>query len=1413
MTRWAMGVLAAVLGLGCDSIIKADAPVCVNACVAGDTKCAGAAGVQTCATAADGCTVWSGIEACPDPDPGPCIAAGCSDGKCSQLEPANLSCDDGIECTLDDSCTAGDCAGTPNHVKCDDGAFCNGPEACEPGALADPETGCIGGTAPEQPADENTDDCLEPGECAEGANHWPLVTRGLGAECDDSVGCTVDDVCDQGGQCEGTPTDALCDNETFCDGQETCAPLVGCVDGAPPLLDDGVDCTLDFCSEDDDAVVHEPKDAECDDGDWCDGAEICTALVGCEEGAAPALDDGVGCTVDACDEGADLVTHTADATLCDDGKWCNGAETCDGIKDCQPGVAPDLSDAVDCTVDTCDEDQDVALHTPDHALCDDGAACNGAEQCEPSLGGCQSGAAESDFCDDGLYCTGTEACDPKSTQANDDGCVTTALDLDDQIACTLDSCDDDLNKVVHAPDHGSCDDGAFCNGEETCLGAAQNADGCSVGVAPTPPADDEPTDCWLVGPCVETSDNFPLVAKAAGASCDDGFDCTDGDQCDDLGGECGGTPDDDKCDDGKPCTADACNAAVGCLNVATVAPCSDLDACTEGDACDGEACVGALISCDDGDPCTVDNCDGALGCRHFVNCTPECGCVEACVPGGDGFACDDQDDTTAGDFCLAGLCAGFKVYGGALEGFDANTVLDLSVHGNTVWAVGRNIGSNQVLGSWVAPIEPGVGLLRDRGSEYAGKTLSRAAGGLVVGNGAAVYSLRGNRVDNGSSQSIHTAGVWALDAGLAAAVSSPISGFGDISAIHADPVVDGDRSFLLAGRNKDKTSSVVTRCDRGVVSGGEWLCGMLPITGDSPSINQIVAGFLPQVIVGFGTSYASMLGVLSSGGELKVTLFEAISSGPSFNLVGGFFSSPGNYFINDMAGTAPEPGKLWAVGIGGFLATPAEVGSGSLLWKSNVLENQNKSFLQTVTANDVGSFVLSERADVGPLGAKVYAQDLHYHAGQDSDLDRWTTIRLDRKSYTCFEENCPDSPESAWSVLTSASAPGRIVLAGTGFDSSTGTTHTRVFERVLDDGCSGTLFAAAFDDGTLGGFTTDSTDAAVGWAPAPTDWIPDGQGQPFRGTAYLGDPVAKNYVGSGAQITASLMSPPLPIPAQGSTVLRFSLWQHTENNPDWDRFQVRVTCDGCAGSELVFDAKEEAVAQFSWEGIEIPLDAYKGKTITLELRFDTSDGVNNNYTGVFLDAVRVVTDCSAPCDVGDCDDLDPCTSDGCYLGQCLSIPACVKLPFKALDDAAVVKGERRLDSIGWAAEGWATATGQGGFLGPLVETSVAGAASDETATLWPPQLDLSFPVGGTDLTFTVERVHAPNPGCTLALIATDADTGQAAVIWQAQAADTEVQQNLVSMAPLLTQVGPHQLRFEAKTTAGSTCTWRLWQFQ
>ncbi|MCB9738944.1 MAG: hypothetical protein H6747_06730 [Deltaproteobacteria bacterium] len=105
------------------------------------------------------------------------------------------------------------------------------------------------------------------------------------------------------------------------------------------------------------------------------------------------------------------------------------------------------------------------------------------------------------------------------------------------------------------------------------------------------------------------------------------------------------TPGTVNCDDGAPCTADACDPKTGACSHTPIAagkPCDDGDACTLATACDAKGgCLGEAKNCSDNNPCTTDTCDSGTGtCNHAAH----------------DEACDDGDACSLGDACVGGLC-------------------------------------------------------------------------------------------------------------------------------------------------------------------------------------------------------------------------------------------------------------------------------------------------------------------------------------------------------------------------------------------------------------------------------------------------------------------------------------------------------------------------------------------------------------------------------------------------------------------------------------------------------------------------------------------------------------------------------------------------------------------------------------
>ena len=391
-------------------------------------------------TEGDACSAGSCLSGPAKCDDGnPCTADSCAfaTGECFNNPDDSLACDDGSDCTLGDSCMAGDCVPGPGpgcddgndctldacdddlckHIAlhgddCDDGDVCTVDDQC---ALGECESGIF------QPCDDlnscTTDGCT-PGV---GCDHEPTP----GAECDDGDACTTTDVCD-GAVCLGSGPLA-CDDANPCTTDE-CHPINACVYViATGSCDDGDACTADDgCSGG--ACVGALID--CDDADLCT-SDSCDTKLGCEHTPfSSGCDDGNNCTDDACDAATGCVS-VPNTAVCDDGLVCTSDDVCaDGA--CA-GAALDCDDLDQCTVDACDAEIG-CVHEPHHGPCDDADACTLGSTCDDG-GGCSGGAA---------------------------------VDIDDTIDCTLDSCDA-IDGVSHTPDDDQCGLGRVCDAAQGCV--------------------------------------------------------------------------------------------------------------------------------------------------------------------------------------------------------------------------------------------------------------------------------------------------------------------------------------------------------------------------------------------------------------------------------------------------------------------------------------------------------------------------------------------------------------------------------------------------------------------------------------------------------------------------------------------------------------------------------------------------------------------------------------------------------------------------------------------------------------------------------------------------------------------------------------------------------------------------------
>ncbi len=601
----------------CDEGYRADGLDCVEDCSGDDLTCR-----------------CSGDNDCHDGDA--CTSDRCDEGACQNTPLADgTACEDGAYCTIGETCTAGVCgSGTP--VDCDDDASCTFDFCDEENDVCehipddsecyhmcpndDPCSHCI--CAPEllgqyPPCrtclwigcvetilgcydycdDENSctmDSCDLPCECS----HWIMSD---GTPCDDGAYCTVGDACSDGACVGGGERDcsdgnpctenrcdednALCANDVLQDGTECedghyCTVGETCVEGAcaggePRDCSDDREWTDDVCNEEEDRCEHQLIEGwPCDDGYFCMVDEV--VVNGECSGSSRDCSDENSCTVDSCDEenGTCVNTVMSDGTPCEDGAYCTIGETCTaGV--CGGGTQVDCDDDFSCTLNFCDEDNDVCAYIPDDGdcgrWCDIGSLCSHCI-CAPELLGPYP------YCLDCPIWT---------------GCVETMIGCrycDDENSCTTDICDE-LCECSNwdMPDGTLCNDGQFCSVGETCTCGI-----CGGGVARDCSDGYECTE----GACDDLADACMNMNVAEGTACgDQGVECLVDDACDgsgscvDNGFSGAGTP----CTDNTP---DDCLLA-HCDGSGTCDQAYDLIDCSGHGTCDDFSGTAVCI-CDDG---------------------------------------------------------------------------------------------------------------------------------------------------------------------------------------------------------------------------------------------------------------------------------------------------------------------------------------------------------------------------------------------------------------------------------------------------------------------------------------------------------------------------------------------------------------------------------------------------------------------------------------------------------------------------------------------------------------------------------------------------------------------------------------------------------------------------------------------
>lgn len=200
----------------------------------------------------------------------------------------------------------------------------------------------------------------------------------------------------------------------------------------------------------------------------------------------------------------------------------DGNDTCGDLSSSAGPVQMSVSATVACvdvtdtgllTVQSCRVWQHNANHRD---VCTDLTSAGTGSKCDCDPIVLQVDPCSLVVCDDGLYCNGQETCDSSSGVAV---CQSgKPPNCDDGVTCTDDACDEVNDTCTNTPDDANCDDGLYCNGTETC----DPTNDCQAGTpivcgdvyACTDDVCDEATDS-----CKSTDNGSCALLPPAGSGC------------------------------------------------------------------------------------------------------------------------------------------------------------------------------------------------------------------------------------------------------------------------------------------------------------------------------------------------------------------------------------------------------------------------------------------------------------------------------------------------------------------------------------------------------------------------------------------------------------------------------------------------------------------------------------------------------------------------------------------------------------------------------------------------------------------------------------------------------------------------------------------------------------------------------
>ena len=289
------------------------------------------------------------------------------------------------------------------------------------------------------------------------------------------------------------------------------------------------------------------KDADCDDGLYCNGVETCIDGT-CQNGDTVDCSDGIGCTDDTCNEDNDTCEHIPNNTNCDDGIFCNGVETCDASSGCLAGTPVACQDdLLFCNgIEICDEATDACIS--------EGNPCGGGTVCNEENDVCGSSSCPNGQCDEGEDC---HSCPQDCISGTGGGTCD---------ACFKGKCDGICNPKKET---SACSDCAqsWCCGDGVCEGDENNSN-CEIDCGASAfcgdgNCDSGESECNCPEDCGSPPSTESICNDGVDNDCDGVVDCSDSDCSPDHSCNCGEKK--SPCNVNSDCCSNRCSSRGVCL--------------------------------------------------------------------------------------------------------------------------------------------------------------------------------------------------------------------------------------------------------------------------------------------------------------------------------------------------------------------------------------------------------------------------------------------------------------------------------------------------------------------------------------------------------------------------------------------------------------------------------------------------------------------------------------------------------------------------------------------------------------------------------------------------------------------------------------------------------------------------------